>query len=41
MTSEIELQSFSQFTNNNEVNICCEAKQLFDSVKKRIINRDI
>ena len=45
MTSEIELQSLSQFTNNNEVNICCEAKKLFDSAyalsKKRIISEDI
>ena len=32
MTSEIELQSLLQFANNNEANIYCEAKQLFDSV---------
>ena len=32
MTSEIELQSLLQFANNNEANIYCDAKQLFDSV---------
>ena len=31
MISEIELQLLLQFTNNNESNRYCEAKQLFDS----------
>ena len=31
MTSEIELQSLLQFTNNNETNRYCEAKELFNT----------
>ena len=31
MSSEIELKSLSQFTNNNEANIYCETEKLFDS----------
>ena len=46
MTSEIKVQSLSQFTNNNEAKIYYKAKQLFDSAcalsnKKRFINGDI